>query len=405
MPIPSSRRNFLVQTLHGGLFAVLAVAPCLRLAAAVRVCTSCGHEALGTEAQCSHCKATLPALPDAAPAAPPPPPAAEEAKPDPAAAKQVPDAVIADQAATARRLFDEGSYWGSILFARNTAAMLALKGREGTAAGEALDPLIRECRKRLTTREQPCHVCKGTGARQMKALTLKGEVIDQTVVGGKCTVCKGTGRIPARALDDEIAREEARSLQAFVAEQKKRGLEETRGLWLPEGLYAALGPSEQSAMRKAAGTACARCWGFGSFACDSCNGAGVLACPNENCASGIEICPDCKGTGRTTGTRGATSVQSRCASCNSTGKRTCQECMGKGFLACETCQGHGEMLCKTCKGTGEAPLCTKCQGDGVIECARCSGSGTYKGMPCESCKGAGRFLCKSCNGAGRISRR
>lgn len=405
MPTPSTRRNFLGQTLRGGLFTLLAVAPRLQALAAVRVCAACGHEALGTEAQCSHCNAALPPLPDAAP---PPPPAAEvgtETKPADPAAKQVPEAVLADQVAMAKHLAGQGSFWGAILFARNAAAMAALKGRDGATTGASLDALVRECRKRLTTTDQPCLVCKGTGAQQMKSLSLKGDVIEQTVVGGKCAVCKGTGRMPARAPDDQLTREEARALQQVAAEQKQRGLEESRGLWLPDGLYAALSPREQSVARKAAGTPCTPCHGFGSIACDGCNGAGVLPCPNENCAAGVEICPECDGKGRSTGTRGATSVQTRCAACNSTGKRTCTECKGKGFVECEECQGHGEQVCRTCKGTGDAPACTKCHGDGIIECARCGGSGTAKGKPCEACRGVGHSLCKSCNGAGRVARR
>ncbi len=405
MPTPSTRRDFVARTLRGGLFTLLAVAPCLDAAAAVRVCAACGHEALGTETQCSHCKAVLPPPPGAEPPPPGPAETVNDKEPSVPASTQVPEAVLADQIDTAKRLAGQGSFWGAILFARNAAAMAALKGRDGAAAGAALDTLIRECRKRLTALDQPCHVCKGTGARQMKSLSLKGDVIEQTVIGGKCTVCSGTGRVPARAQDDQLAREEARALQQFAAEQKQRGLEESRGLWLPAGLYASLSPREQSTARKAAGTPCSQCWGFGAIACEDCNGAGVMPCTNTECASGIEICPECDGKGRTTGTRGATSVQSRCAACNSTGKRTCSVCKGRGFLECEACKGHGEQVCKTCKGTGDAPACTKCHGDGIVECTRCAGSGKAKGMPCEACRGVGHSLCKSCNGAGRVARR
>ncbi len=378
--------------------AVAVVAVALVVAAALRICPSCGHEAKGDEERCGHCRAALP-----------PPPAAPQTEPPPAPLavtnSAVPDDVVAAQVSAAQRAFEQGVWWAAILYARNAAAMLALQGPEAARSRVALGRSIREARRQLMTADQPCPVCKGTGTRRMKALTLKGDVIDQTVAGGKCAYCNGVGRVPARVPDDQLLREEAQALQAYAAEQQQRGLEETRGIWLPPGRWEGLTPRQQSAVRKAFGTSCERCRGFGSSACAQCNGAGVLPCPNANCASGIEICPDCNGRGRSSGTRGGTAVQMRCETCKSTGKRTCVECQGKGFVPCAGCQGAGQEICSSCRGTGEGTTCSKCQGDGIVLCTRCGGSGQYRGAPCAACRGAGASLCKSCNGAGRVSRR
>lgn len=370
--------------------------------AALRICPSCGHEVAEDAERCGHCSAVLPPVPRAmgpVPAAP------AETAPAPAATGAVPDSVTAEQVAVANRMFEKGIWWMAVLCGRNAAAMLALKGPEAATTRVAVAGRVREARKRLTSAEQPCPVCKGTGARQMKALTLKGDIIEQTVVGGKCPFCHGTGRVPARAPDEQLAVEEAQALQAYAAEQQQRGLEETRGIWLPPGVWEGLTPRQQSAARKAFGAPCDRCRGFGTQSCPKCNGAGVLPCPNANCASGIEICPDCNGKGRSSGSRGATRIQTRCETCNSTGKRTCSECGGRGYLRCADCQGNGEQVCAACRGTGEGHVCTKCQGDGILVCTRCGGSGQQKGAPCPACRGAGATLCKSCNGAGRVSRR
>lgn len=409
MSHPSTRRNFLGNTLLGGAFAFTAFGPDA-LAAAIRVCPSCGHEAAAEATECAHCKA---ALPPPVTAAPPPPEPAPVAAPD---ARKLAEPVIAGQVAAARRFFDQDAYWGAILFARNGAAMLTLKGRDGVAAIVQLDKLTRDSRTALITLTQPCPACKGTGTPKMKARSMKGDIIDQTVVGEKCTACRGTGLFPLRTSDDRLAREESAALQTFAAEQKQLGLEEIRGLWLPEGLYPSLTAREQSAMRKAAGMTCAVCRGFRSLACRACSGAGVLACSNANCASGIEICPDCNGKGRGTntgsgnagsssGNRTSSALNARCDTCKGTGKRTCQICEGKGFLACATCGGAGEQTCKACQGSGDAPACSKCKGDGILECTRCAGAGTLRGQPCEACRSVGHLLCKSCNGAGRTARR
>lgn len=407
MPHPSTRRNFLGNTLVGGAFTFAAFGSGA-WAAAIRVCPACGYEADAGATECGHCKAALPLLTAVAPPPAPAEPAPAEA-PD---VRKLAEPVIAEQIAAARKFFDQGAYWGAILFAQNGAAMLTLRGRTAAAAVVQLEKLVRDCRAALITLSQPCPACGGTGNPKSKARSMKGDIIDQTVFGGKCSVCKGVGIVPARAPDDRIVREQSAALQTFAAEQKQRGLEETWGLWLPEGLYAALTAREQSAMRKAAGVPCAACRGFRSLACRACSGAGILACSNDTCASGIEICPDCNGKGRGVSTstgasssRTSSAVNTRCDTCNGTGRRTCQTCLGKGFIPCAACKGLGEQTCKTCQGSGDAPTCSKCKGDGILECTRCAGTGTLRGQPCEACRSVGHLLCKSCNGAGRTARR
>ncbi len=394
MQVPSLRR-----------WALLAMVGASATLAALRICPSCGHEATGNEERCTHCNAPLPAAPEPSRPEPAEPSPATNAPPPEAAQPALRDEVVAEQIATARRFAEQGSPWGAILFARNAAAMLAIQGPQTAEQRVELAGLIREARRQLARTEQPCPVCRGTGAQRMKALTLKGDVVDQVVVGGKCPYCRGVGRVPARTPDDQLANEEAQALQTFAAEQQKRGLEEVRGLWLPPGFWESLTPKQQAAARKAAGVPCERCRGFGSQSCTACNGAGILPCDNQNCAGGIEICPDCNGRGRASGSRGATALQTRCETCNGTGKRTCSTCNGKGFVECTRCQGRGESVCTACRGTGEGAVCSKCQGDGTIPCTRCNGSGQYRGAPCAACNGRGSSLCKSCNGAGRISRR
>ncbi len=373
--------------------------------AALRICPSCGHEATGSEERCTHCNALLPAVlvpPRPEPTEPRP---ATNALPSERTQPALSDEVVAEQVTTARRFTEQGALWGAILFARNAAALLAIQGPQTAEQRLALATLIRGARRQLARTEQPCPVCRGTGAQRMKALTLKGDVVDQVVVGGKCPYCRGTGRVPARTPDDQLANEEAQALQTFAAEQQKRGLEEIRGLWLPPGLWESLTPKQQAAARKAAGVPCVRCYGIGTQSCTACGGAGILPCTNPNCAGGIEICPDCNGRGRTSGSRGATAMQIRCETCNGTGKRTCSTCNGKGCIECTNCQGRGENICTACRGTGEGSVCSKCQGDGTIPCPRCNGTGQYRGAPCAACNGHGSSLCKACNGAGRISRR
>lgn len=376
--------------------------------AGLRICPSCGHEATDRDERCAHCNSALPSPPArqtdmAEPTQPTEP--TPSAKTPTTSQPALRDEIIADQISAARGFSDQGAWWGAILFARNAAAMLAIQRPQAADQRIALATLIRDARRQLLRTDQRCPVCQGTGAQRMKALTLKGDVVDQVVVGGKCPYCRGVGRVAARTPDDQLANEEAQAFQTFAAEQQRRGLEESRGLWFPPGLWDSLTPKQQAAARKGAGVPCDHCRGFGSQSCTSCDGAGILSCANANCASGVEICPDCNGRGRTTGSRGTTALQTRCETCNGTGKRTCTICNGKGFNQCSTCQGRAENVCRSCRGTGEGSGCSKCHGDGTIPCTRCNGTGQSRGAACVVCNGQGASLCKTCNGAGRISRR
>jgi hypothetical protein len=312
---------------------------------------------------------------------------------------------FADQAAMARRLRDEGVLWGALLFGRNAAALAALLGRDGARESVDLVRMAHDSRARLLRGDQVCPVCEGSGARKTQSTSLKGELIEQTVVGARCELCGGRGRIPARTPDTVLAREEAEALRNYAAEQRQRGMAEARGIWLPAGLYETLTVRDRAALRKAFGVSCSSCRGFGSTSCTACNGAQVLKCPNAACVSGVEICQDCDGRGRSSTTRGSTSVQDRCQSCRGTGRRICLECGGKGVVVCDKCQGQGEIPCRTCNGTGDAPACAKCKGDGTIECTRCAGTGKIRGEPCATCAGEGLTLCKACDGSGRVARR
>lgn len=382
-------------------FAALALAA----VAAVRICKSCGWEVGGEAATCAHCGAVAPASTAEAPAATPGPAAVETAAANSGSSGRIPEEVLKDQIAMAEQYFAKGSYWGAMLFARNAAAMLALKGRDGATNAVRMDQMIAECRKRLLSIEGPCPVCDGTGRPRMQAITLKGDVIKQEMIGGKCAICKGTGHIYAKPMADQLNREQADAQRTFALEERRRGLEESREIWLPTGLSDQLGARETSAVRKAFGVPCASCNGFRSSGCATCKGVGLLKCKNEGCVGGVEICADCKGKGRMSGSQGSNTITRRCESCNGTGKRSCPDCEGRGMMVCTACSGTGEKLCTKCKGSGQGDLCTKCQGDGIAPCSRCRGTGKYKDIACDICKGAGQVVCKSCLGAGRTSRR
>ena len=395
------------------LLAVLLLAVVATLTwAALRICPACGREALADEERCRHCNALLPpveaVVTQAAPIAVTNPlPADVDSKKE-----RIPTSALQEQLGALHRAREAEAWWGVVLYGQNVMAWLALEGGATATQRVAVAQQIRHARRQLVNGTQPCPVCKGTGSSKMKALTLKGEVIEQTVVGGTCPYCKGVGRVSSRVPDDELSIQEARALQAYAAEQERRGLENVRGLWLPPGVWETLSPKEQAAMRRAAGVPCAACMGFGTRSCKTCHGTGILPCPNKDCTGGMELCPDCRGTGKSSGRRSgsssygySSSTQLRCETCNGSGKRTCTTCQGKGFVPCDDCKNEGETVCTTCRGTGEAPVCTKCQGDGIIVCTRCNGTGQYRGAPCSSCNGRGATLCKSCNGSGRIPRR
>ena len=377
-------------------------------AASLRVCGSCGHEALHDGPTCLHCGATLPPV-DGGPKEDTPPPDAPSRPPavEPSApsAPALPVGVEADELRWARQMFDAGELWGATLAARNAAALAALRGEAGAPVRAEAAGLLAECRRRLFVVRRSCPVCDGTGRRHIQIVTLKGAVIDQELPALPCLSCKGASFWNARPLLDELSRAEAAARRLFAVEQLRRGREDYRGIWLPRGVADGLDVRTIAILRTAAGTPCVSCLGFGAIGCEACAGAGRTRCTNDRCVQGTEICPDCGGTGRSRTTSGSGGIQKRCDTCGGTGKRQCATCAGKGDLVCARCEGRGERLCPTCRGTGDAPVCDRCEGQGFLPCSRCAGHGEVRGQPCTACAGQGVLLCPNCQGSGRIVRR
>lgn len=371
-------------------------------AASLRICAACGHEALHEGPVCTHCGAALPPLPEAVPPEPagePPAPGPDRAPADPAPV--LPPGAAAAEVRWAQRLFDAGELWGAHLAARNAAAMAALQDADGADTLAAASALRNESRRRLFVVRRVCPVCEGAGTQSINVVTLRGEVIEQELRAQPCAACGGVGAWNARPVLAELSREEAVARRAFSVEQLRRGRRESQGIWLPRDLADGLEVRSTAAVRKAHGVDCTACLGFGALGCTQCAGAGKIRCTNRDCLHGTEICPDCRGAGRSrTG-----AVTRLCDTCQGSGKRECPTCEGKGFLVCARCEGRGESLCATCRGTGASAECVRCGGQGFSACTRCSGTGEQRGQPCASCGGAGHILCTNCQGFGRLLRR
>jgi len=375
-------------------------------AAPIRVCAACGHEALGDETVCRHCGAALPPLPaEPPPEAPAPAPVAPPPAADPSALLK--PGTADEEVRWAQQLADAGEGWGALLAARNAMALAALLNADGAKAMAAAAALAHDVRQRLFVVRRVCPVCDGSGKKKVQIVTLKGEVVEQELPALVCESCRGTGAWRARPLADEIARDEAGARRAYGVEQLRRGRVENLGIWLPRGVAEALDVRGLARMRRAFGLPCAACNGFGAIGCANCQGAGRIRCTNRNCVHGIEICPDCKGSGRASsaasGSGGA--VLTRCPTCRGAGKRECPVCGGKGELPCGRCDGKGETLCAACRGAGESPECARCGGQGFSLCARCGGVGRQRDVPCAACAGQGVILCPNCQGFGRARRR
>ena len=395
-----TRRLFLrsVALLAGGLWAGGV------RAAPIRVCSSCGHEALHDGPTCLHCGASLPPIREEP--IPERPVASEPSTGSPPASPPalLPHGIEAQEFRWAQQLFEVGEFWGAMLAARNAAALAALQGESGAATRAAAAAMIVDARRRLFVVRRSCPVCDGSGHKKIQIVTLKGDVVEQNLPMQPCGSCGGTGLWNGRPLLDELARVEATALRAFGVEQMRRGREEVRGVWLPRGVSDRLSVRSIAAMRTAVGAPCAACKGFGAVGCTACRGAGRIRCTNSRCVHGTQICPDCGGKGRQTTTHQSGTLTKRCATCGGTGKISCPVCGGKGELVCGRCEGRGEALCTTCEGRGEAALCTRCQGQGFVTCTRCQGTGKVRDQLCATCKGEGVILCANCQGSGRLAR-
>ncbi len=377
-------------------------------AAPIRVCAVCGHEALGEETVCGHCGAALPPLPAEPPPEQPAPPPVGQPPPASDLSALLKPGVAEEEVRWARELAETGEGWGALLAARNAIALAALQDAGGAKAMASAAALAHEVRLRLFVVPRVCPVCEGTGKKKIQIVTLKGEVIEQELPAMVCESCRGTATWRARPLADEIARAEAAARRAFGVEQLRRGRVEGQGIWLPRGVAEALDVRGLARMRRAFGLPCPTCSGFGAIGCATCQGAGRVRCTNRDCVHGTEICPDCKGSGRTSAAASGSvggAVLTRCATCRGAGKRECPVCGGKGELPCNRCDGKGETLCAECRGAGEAPECARCGGQGFVLCTRCGGVGSQRDVSCTACAGQGVLLCTNCQGFGRARRR
>jgi hypothetical protein len=388
--------------------------------AALRICGSCGHEAEGDEPACLHCGAALPA-PTPDPATPEPAPApGPDAAPEAAGAAVLPDGLLESQVQATRALAERGAWWGALLYARNTAALAGLAGVPGVAVQREMELLQEAARRILMESATPCAACEGTGRQKKLAVTMKGDVVEQTVAGAVCSVCQGTGKLPARTTQDRLQRDEADARRIFDFEQRQRGLVAWQGIYLPANFSDRLEPRQIAALRKGFGVWCEHCGGFRRIGCETCKGVGHTPCTASGCVQGRVVCDVCGGRGRTTGARtdsdsswsfntsGGTgrsasrTASVRCEACNGIGIRNCEECNGAAIIRCRDCKGEKDTLCRACNGSGMPAVCTRCKGDGVQPCSRCRGTGKgRRGEPCEHCDGRGEVLCPACEGAGR----
>jgi len=387
------RRRLLAWLLAGTL------APVRSLFGQIRVCPACGTEVVDLETKCRHCGADLPLPREAepAPAEPEPVVVAERQPPT------LPNGVGKPDYDQARRLMEEGDLWSAMLWARNASALMAIEPGLATVRAK-LDADRMAMRLRVAMTDRTCPTCDGRRVRRIQVTSLSGKVIEQDVPGAPCPVCHGLGTLPGRMSVAERNAVLGEARTNFELHQRGMGREEWMGIWLPAGSWEALPIRQAAALRRGFGVDCSACSGWGRTACSPCGGTGKTACTNAACIQGTEICPDCKGIGRTSAQSGSRTMTQTCGTCNGAGKRTCTVCAGEGFLVCAQCEGRGETLCTRCNGTGQAPTCTKCGGTGLLNCPSCNGTGKQGDEPCSACKGEGVMLCRTCGGAGRPGR-
>jgi hypothetical protein len=125
----------------------------------------------------------------------------------------------------------------------------------------------------------------------------------------------------------------------------------------------------------------------------------------SRCGGAVEVsCPDCVIKGK------------------SSGLNLCDECKGTGRGECPTCDGNWGSKCSRCKGTGKPPRGAEQRIARMLrrssECPSCSGTGVTHGKGfglnrsgvCPTCvkgkpvSGRGKGPCRSCNGKGGTSK-
>jgi hypothetical protein len=366
-----------------GAAAILPALTSVLVAAAIKVCSRCGHEVADSDATCAHCGATVETEQPAR--APKPIAEGNTFRPDGRLEYLDPASVDAELEAGIST-GEKGDADVAYFFFRNATALLQMtdprvdEGRTARAVA-----LIQRCGDRGGAVRQVCRDCGGSGRSRMTITNTRGETISREVATRPCPTCDGTGFTLVRGSINDRKFQIGQAWNRYVAAQTARMMVAVGNARVPRTVEGKLGVAHAAAVKRTTADPCPECSGIGQIECRYCHGKGVVPCSNGKCKNGLV-----KETSR--GQLSRTSI---------TETRKCQVCDGKSFVVCTHCDGKASLLCKSCNGRGAAPECQRCGGSGWYECTRCKGTGSVNGAPCPTCKGESKVECSSCGGDGR----
>lgn len=272
----------------------------------------------------------------------------------------------------------------------------------------------------------PCPTCRGSGAVKIPCPACEGSG------KGRCVECLAIDPVdllvkriallryidPERVPEAEAALEKAREAEEAM-EKLNRQLGMALGKREP-GRLACPASCARGRSILNRGHACLACGQKGSIECRACKGKGKSRCAECRGKKRRTVaCPECVGSGHTTGAASSAADASVCPWCDDVKVRPCgtcvvsrrleSACLGCGDAKdspCTKCAGTGKAPCNKCGATGDlssyfrSPLerksnrCDQCRETGVLPCTEC-----VKGrVPCRTCegKGGGRTFCPSC---------
>jgi len=358
------------------------------------ICPSCGREAKGGEAVCSHCQKALPAAP-----AKPVSAAEPVVTKDPAAFEISPELADCAEAALKTyfregRLCEEKNPALAFMYFQNAIAVLQMvpqermKREDGTAFLQARNRALHATLQGRKT----CRRCKGTGNFLMDLRKGDPRAGIKQAQGIPCPDCKGNGTVPGVREITKVKADLARAQAEF--ERIRTAARDVRlgRVMVPAEMERMLNMRMRAKIMTARPVPCGNCQGSMRQLCTVCKGDGWVKCTYATCKNG-EL-SEVKQT--------QTMVSKRL---NDSDIKKCPRCQGTGEVPCVKCEGSGSVPCQYCSGSGYAARCTKCSGAGLEECRNCKGSGQdRKGSPCAVCKGECVVLCSMCKGEGARSK-
>ena len=364
------------------------------VAQALVICPSCGREAKGAEAICSHCQKPLPVA-----SAKPAPAAEPVVKKDPTAIVISPE--LADCAEKALktyfregRLCQEKNPALAFMYFQNAIAVLQmvpqerLKHEDGDAFLKARNHALNETLQGRRT----CRRCKGTGNFLMDLRKGDPRAGIKQAEGIPCPDCKGKGTVPGVREITKVKADLARAQAEFDRIRTAARDVRVGRVMIPAEMDGLLTTRMRAKIMTAWSVPCGTCQGTMRQLCTVCKGDGWVKCAYANCKNG-ELA-EVKKTETITSKR-----------LNDSEIKKCPRCQGTGEVPCVKCEGSGSVPCQQCSGSGCAARCTKCSGAGLEACRTCKGAGLDRnGAPCSVCKGECVVLCSMCKGEGARSK-